>query len=252
MTVRFTTVSPQSAGTIELSCELTDSQGWTAIQVPAHYSLRGALSATGRERFGCSKDLHFLPEWPDEGITLTATSSRLVRGRLQFPDGESKTKVTVWRDIGGPVAPKVSDVWVDSTGRFVAAADTPGPGVLAIEGEGLSPLLVRFETVAGKRVTEIGEIVLSKGRRLSGSVVSRSGRPLSSVLVRARLEPPWSKYFPVSRWTARTGDDGTFELKDPPIEPMVIEARHPAKAGHATTVTAIPGEEPVKIVIPVE
>src|SRR5690606_3937133 len=69
----------------------------------------------------------------------------------------------------------------------------------------------------GGRLVDLGVIRLSKGRTLSGSVVTAGGAPVAKAALRLLTDPPRH---------AQSREDGSFTIEGAPYEHALLVARH--------------------------
>ncbi|MBW1884899.1 MAG: carboxypeptidase regulatory-like domain-containing protein, partial [Deltaproteobacteria bacterium] len=103
----------------------------------------------------------------------------------------------------------------DDSGRFEILV-SPGNYQLAAYAQGFLPTRrVGIEIDATEDVQELDTVVLSAGAGLRARVIDAAGGPLEGVTVTADLPSNWSGWWghePGRHLSARTGEDGCFEL----------------------------------------
>jgi hypothetical protein len=111
-------------------------------------------------------------------------------------------------------------------GRFQLDGAAAGTWVVTVEAPDLAPVTVSDVKVSARATTDIGQVRLTRGGTLRGSVVDPDGRPVPAAQVTAR--GGGSEFVSYGdRLVASTDIDGAFEIKGIPTGTVKAMASHP-------------------------
>ncbi|MFN0242322.1 MAG: carboxypeptidase-like regulatory domain-containing protein [Planctomycetota bacterium] len=143
------------------------------------------------------------------GRVVDAAGKPVPRARIQTKDNE-------WADddfaqiLGGeyPTNITAADVRAGEDGRFVLSGLSPEVYQILVSGGGYTRYSQTGIQVSDGNETKVGDIVLSKGGTLRGTVYDPSGKPLAGAQVTLT---PLEGMTP-DRYSAKAGEDGKFVI----------------------------------------
>ena len=173
-------------------------------------------------------------------LEIVLQKGQTVTGVVKDAEGEALPGVVAvlsYRSESGHVPG--DDATTDADGRFVLTRTARPKGLLTIRPKGFRPLYrdVDEQGARSPKEVDLGELVLSHGRTVSGTVTRRStGEPVPDALVVAERSTPIplggaDRYQTSEAAAARTEADGHYEIPGLPDDaPLRIRA---AKDGFA-------------------
>ena len=170
----------------------------------------------------------------DDNVSVLMRPTIRAAGRLVDSTGQPVGRARVSAQKGNDQASSMSSV-SGSDGRFTLDLPDTGATQLNVIAEGFTPLS-RSISVEGEM--DLGDLVLSRGLKLRGSVVDGKG----SAVVGARIENQSTRQFPVT--FAETDDKGLFEITGVTLGRVRLVATHSQYSPGQTYVEVKEGEEP--------
>jgi hypothetical protein len=138
------------------------------------YQLR-AQRATGQSAF-LAPGRGVAAHTGDTGVRLTLSRPGSVVGKIQLSNGNAPSLATAEIGIAGSVP-------TDGGGAFRIDGIAPGSYELALRGPEFAERFQRDVTVEAGELTDLGTIVVERGRSVSGVVRDRGGRPIGGAEV---------------------------------------------------------------------
>lgn len=229
----------------------TDADGRFSLNglVEGTYILHASLSA-GRVEWG-RPDRAVKAHTGDEGVRIVLEADGGLRGRLGFADGSRPPLFEVVLGYGSPVTFESPD------GTFEFGTVAPGEVNVTLRGPGFPPRTLNKVKIEPGRITDLGEIVLAKGRSVAGRVLGPDGTPVSGARVvfggmligdgthlTAQLRGISGP--DVNEREAWSGPDGRFEIDGIGNQEGVVAAEQ-KELGRSRPVTVSRGEQPAEI-----
>lgn len=178
---------------------------------PTEARSRISASATGyvsttrtvtAETFGSAAEVEF------DLVLLRGAS---VSGRVLDERGHGVVNAIVtWGGYPNSIGPRI--VCTDERGAFTLKTVPSGRQSIWARRDGLSADKITVDVPGPGESLSTLEIVLRPGHRITGRVVDPAGRPVAGAQVRP--EPPRGSSEVYGGEEARTGSDGSFELRD--------------------------------------
>ncbi len=160
-------------------------------------------------------------------------------GTVVGPDGKPVPGARVW--LGRHTEKPSAQATAGPDGRFrlgpVPAAPTPFRDLFA-EADGLARTYVREPAVFADRDHDLGEVRLSRGRRLTGTVIDFDGKPLARSKVAVVLYRFYMGHTTIHLslpYEVETDSEGRYETPPLPVCEATIEVRAPDRViGYAS------------------
>ncbi len=164
-----------------------------------------------------------------------------VSGRVVTLDGRPVAGARVWLDVSRePPAETRSDA--DGRFRLTAEAAHRLPGDLLIEADGFARQYVNEPAIFPKAEHNVGEIILTPGRRFSGQVLDIDGKPRADAPVRIRSYRMSTGYWAGPARHTTTDADGRFRTPALPVGKVSIEIRPAERQLVDVVCTVLPGD----------
>ena len=145
-------------------------------------------------------------------IVLTIRKGVLVTGTVTDENGGPIAGVSV-RQVENRTEPNLS-AKSDDAGHFELGRLNPCDLTLAAQAEGFSPVVL--DTNVYNAPVELG-FKLTPGHDLRGRVVDESGAPVANAMIKTESDSFGVQKF---KWSATTDNEGKFEWKSAPVEPV--------------------------------
>ncbi len=186
-----------------------------------------------------------------QAVRLVIPAPGAIVGRLAFADGGAPAVFTVQLVAGA--APRAF-----TDGAFLLDGVAPGTYRVRFEGPELAPGEPVEVVVPSSGQADVGTITVERGRSVEGVAVDASDRPVAgaevvaaTVLVGTGVAADSGSRAPTFQGQvtrALTGADGRFTLRGLSGGAVSVVASH-ATAGRSTPQTAVPGAEPLRVVL---
>lgn len=229
------TADPRTTRTDEKGLFQLDGLGGGRFEVTAS---RVAGAARAKKTVAVGEQV--VLELPDDGI---------LRGRVRTEDGQPVSSLSV--SIAG-YGERIADV--RENGVFRVAGVPPGNVLVEVRAPGYAAPPLRSATLSEGRETDLGELLLSRGRALEGTVVDEHGAPVAGAAVHVGSRLIGDALSLVTEdaavlgqiATARTGPEGRFRIDDAPAQARWLMAEH-VTAGRSSPLALTAGAPLVKL-----
>ena len=208
---------------------MTDGGGGFELTglVEGTYLLRATRQAGRRDSYG-TKPVEARTGDGDVRIVLPEDGG--LRGRVVFADGTHPPRFEVVIGFGSALP------FEPANGRFEIESLTPGEVMVSIRGPGFALRELGQVKVDAGKVTDLGDVQVERGRRVSGRVTGEDGRPVEGALVRcggylqgdgSRLVTPDGRFGRTEdQRQARSDVEGSYELLGVGTAGAVVVAEH--------------------------
>jgi hypothetical protein len=156
------------------------------------------------------------------GVTVRMTKGGIIRGRVISPDKVPVARAMVqshasdWTDdaftrmLGDayPTNATTAKVRTKRDGTFEISGLTPAPYMLDIQLRGYSHFSLRDLDVTEGGELDVGDLLLSRGGRVVGTVYDQAGNPLMGARVQLRPLPQQGQY--PETYSTKSGKDGRY------------------------------------------
>lgn len=185
----------------------------------------------------------------DTDVELTLDRPGSIAGKLQFKDGTAPEAFTV--AVAFPPGAPVSN----KTGAFTVGDIPAGKYDVTFRGSGFVAHRVAAVEVQPGRATDMGNVEVTRGRHVSGQVVTESGSPVAGATVvvarqligdgkAAIIEGGSAIGESLGVITTTTDDDGSYFLNGIGPQPRLIIAESTGTDGNAPAGRSLPATIP--------
>jgi protocatechuate 3,4-dioxygenase beta subunit len=166
----------------------------------------------------------------DLAVILTLPEDGGLRGRVSFRDGSHPASFRLVLGLSEELPFEAPD------GVFVVGHLLAGEVEVSVRGPGFAPRALGKVKIEEGKVTDLGDVQVERGRRVSGRVTDGDGRPVESALVAcgeslagdgSRLLSPRVRGGDPNVRQGRSGADGRYELGGLGEQALVVAAEHP-------------------------
>lgn len=211
----------------------TDGGGRFSIAglAPGRYLLRASRTDLAADR-GLAKPVG--ADVGDTAVQIVLATEGSIRGTVRLADGGAPSVASVAL-AGGGVVPAVK-------GAFVVDAVPPGTYDVTVRGIDFPDKVLRDVKVAAGKPTELGTIVVDRGRAVFGRVVDAAGSPVPGARVALARQLIGDGANLVTALDESTGQqiglrravsdaDGRYRINGIGDEPLALAAEHPEHGG---------------------
>jgi RNA polymerase sigma factor (sigma-70 family) len=124
----------------------------------------------------------------DSNVELTLRKPGQLTGSVHGEDGKLVEFAIVMAQYTEALEFEASSPFTDTDGHFALSRVPEGRYSLALVAEGYQPKIVKNVRVRTGRTTDLGQLKLTRGRRLRGRVVDEGGLPVANARVVAGTE----------------------------------------------------------------
>ncbi|MCW5801564.1 MAG: carboxypeptidase regulatory-like domain-containing protein [Deltaproteobacteria bacterium] len=162
----------------ESELALTDSSGAFAF----HGLRAGAYDLRASRSQGSLEALLLAPEVKartgDTAVRITLPAGGAIAGEVRFADGRTPPAFTVSLGVWGSAVPVAG-----ADGKFKLDNLPPRTYEVSIRGPGFTERGLSAIVVTADKTTDVGTVVVERGRSISGRVVDASGSPVANATV---------------------------------------------------------------------
>lgn len=161
------------------------------------------------------------------GVVVQMTQGGTIRGRIvdargePVPNARIKTHDTeyvddpFWRSVGEfPSQATVAETRSGETGDFEVAGLSPATYQIDVRHAEYAQLVLRDVVVQEAQVEDVGDVRVSQGASIGGTVVGPAGKGLPGALVQLQLEASATEYG--AMYSTRTDAQGGYEFRHVP------------------------------------
>lgn len=196
--------------------------------LPGTYLLRAAPPGTPPQRRLAWLVPPVQAETGGRDVVLRIYRGGTIQGQVRRDDNSIPENFSVVLRGAGGIAQSGSD------GRFVVQGVPEGAHTLYITGQGFITKQVPGVQVQEGQQTDVGVLMLQRGRQLKGQVLKANGAPVAEATVSVSQALKGSGVVVGSAaeleyglQQTRTGPDGRFTFEGLPIGPLQLGAEHP-------------------------